>query len=53
MAAFYLTDEDWNQGEEIPLFDMTESESNISMAGFILRDILTDDKRKLLYVYDF
>ncbi|RPE00879.1 hypothetical protein EGM88_00590 [Aureibaculum marinum] len=53
MAAFYLTDEDWNQGEEIPLFDMTESEANISMQGFILRDILTEEKNKLIYVYDF
>ena len=53
MAAFYLTDDDWNQGEEIPLFDMNETEANISMQGFILRDILTEDKGKLLYVYDF
>ena len=53
MAAFYLTDGDWNQGEEIPLFDMSESEANISMQGFILRDILTEDKSKLIYVYDF
>ena len=45
MAAFYLTDDDWNQGEEM--------EANISMQGFILRDILTEDKGKLLYVYDF
>jgi len=53
MAAFYLTDNDWNQGEEIPLFDMSESEHNVSMQAFILRDVITEDKNKLIYVYDF
>ncbi len=53
MAAFYLTDNEWNQGEEIPLFDMSESEHNVSMQAFILRDVITEDKNKLIYVYDF
>ena len=38
MASFYRTDHEWNQGEEIPLFNMSE---------------FGDANHKLIYVYDF
>ena len=31
MASFYRTDDNWEQGEEIPLFDMSEDGSSPSM----------------------
>jgi len=50
MASFYRTDNEWNQGEEIPLFAMEET---ISMQSFILQDTLIKKGEKLIYVYDF
>ncbi len=53
MAAFYLTDNEWNQGEEIPLFDMSETGESMSMQNFTIKDVLPEEKNKLIYVYDF
>mgnify|MGYP000123786810 CR=1 FL=1 len=53
MASFYRTDDEWNQGEEIPLFNMAEAGEEISMQSCILYDTLPDENNKLIYVYDF
>lgn len=53
MASFYKADEDWNQGEEIPLFNMAEAGEDISMENCILNEILSKKNDKLIYVYDF
>lgn len=53
MASFYLTDDNWNQGDEISLFDMSESNDSMSMQTFKIKDVLTEDSDKLIYVYDF
>ncbi|MCB0458890.1 MAG: hypothetical protein KDC74_02590 [Flavobacteriaceae bacterium] len=53
MASFYLTNEDWEQGEEIPLFDMSDVGDATSMEKFLLDDVFGEDNDKLLYVYDF
>lgn len=53
MASFYRADEDWNQGEEIPLFNMAEAGEDISMENCILNETLPDENDKLIYVYDF
>ena len=53
MASFYLTDDQWNQGEEIPLFNMSETNDAVSMQNFFIKDVLNEDKDKLIYVYDF
>ena len=53
MASFYRTDEDWNQGEEIPLFNMAEAGEGLSMAACILNQTLPNINDKLIYVYDF
>jgi len=50
MASFYRTDNEWNQGEEIPLFAMEET---ISMESCTLQDTLLKKGDKLIYVYDF
>lgn len=53
MASFYSTDDEWNQGEEIPLFNMEEIGEGISMQNCILNKTLPEENNKLIYVYDF
>ncbi len=53
MASFYRTDDEWNQGEEIPLFNMAEAGEEISMQNCFLNDSLPEENSKLIYVYDF
>ena len=54
MASFYLSDEEWGQGEEVALFDMSEGGDSVRiMNETALDDIITEDKRRLIYVYDF
>jgi len=54
MASFYTCDDNWNQDEEIALFDMTENGSEVRLMNeTFLDDILTVKTPKLIYVYDF
>lgn len=53
MASFYLTDDAWEQGEEIPLFDMSEDENSFSMSTCVTSTVLRKVGDKLIYVYDF
>lgn len=54
MASFYLSDDSWNQGEEISLFDMSEGNNSVKLMNeTILEDTLDEDQTKLIYVYDF
>lgn len=51
MASFYTTNENWEQGEELPLLDM--GEGTTPMAGKSLTEFFTADNHHLIYVYDF
>lgn len=53
MASFYRTDDDWNQGEEIPLISMDESPNTLSMSTTTIDQNIEDIGEKLIYVYDF
>jgi hypothetical protein len=54
MASFYLSDDDWEQGDEIPLFDMSEGlMSNPSMSSTTIETALPQKHTRMLYVYDF
>jgi hypothetical protein len=53
MASFYRTNDEWNQGEEIPLFNMSEFGDELSMSTCLLNETLPDVHNKLIYVYDF
>lgn len=53
MASFYRADHEWNQGEEIPLFNMSEFGDSISMSTCFLEETLPEINHKLIYVYDF
>ncbi|MEL4308726.1 IS1096 element passenger TnpR family protein [Joostella sp. CR20] len=54
MASFYESDEEWTQGEEFALFDMSETGSDVRlMSETYIEDILDENHRNLIYVYDF
>lgn len=54
MASFYISDEEWNQGEEIVLFDINEGRgASRLMNETKLNEVLSKSQTKLIYVYDF
>jgi len=55
MASFYVSNDEWVQGEEISLFDMSEdSNSDIRLMNeSFLEDLVNENENKLIYVYDF
>jgi len=54
MASFYVSDEKWNQGEEIHQFDMSGNDTSIKLMNEnSLDSILSEKQTKLIYVYDF
>ncbi len=54
MASFYISDSNWGQGEEIPLFDMGEVPGEIRLMNETrVEDVVSEVETKLLYVYDF
>jgi hypothetical protein len=50
MASFYMSNESWEKGLEIPLMDMGDA---MSMLNTKLSDMLSKPSEKVLYVYDF
>lgn len=54
MASFYISDNEWNQGEEISLFDLSEgSASSRLMSETGINKEVHELQPKLIYVYDF
>ena len=54
MASFYKSDDEWNQGEEFSLFDMSEGLNTVTlMSKTILENVINEANTKLIYVYDF
>lgn len=54
MASFYVSDDQWNQGEEIAMFDMSDSGNEVKMMSTtIIKDIVHEASTRLIYVYDF
>ena len=54
MASFYVSNDAWEQGEEIALFDMGEKEGEIRvMSETRLEDAVWEKQTKLIYIYDF
>lgn len=57
MASFYVSDEEWNYGREIPLADMGLGEEG-KKAPVIMKDMLISDcmrsvRQRYIYSYDF
>lgn len=54
MASFYKSDEEWNQGEEYLLFDMSDGKGDVNMMNETSLDSVFSRKdTKMIYVYDF
>ena len=54
MASFSLSDDEWNQGEEISLFDLSEGSSSTRlMSETLINKEVHEIQPKLIYVYDF
>ncbi len=54
MASFYMCDEQWNQGEEITMMDISEVGNEVKMMGTtIIKDMIHEASTRLIYVYDF
>jgi len=54
MASFYVSNDAWEQGEEIALFDMSETPGALRiMSETILEKTVSERQTKLIYVYDF
>jgi hypothetical protein len=52
MASFYMSNEQWEKGLEIPLMDMA-GDAALSMKSSKLSDMVSKPSEKVLYVYDF
>lgn len=54
MASFYISDDQWNQGEEISLFDMSDGTEPIRLMNETkISDVSSQAFPKLIYIYDF
>lgn len=54
MASFYVSDEQWNQGEEITMMDLSEAGNEVkTMGNTIIKDVIHEASTRLIYVYDF
>lgn len=54
MASFYISDEQWNQGEEIAMMDMSDEGNDVKMMSTtVINDIIHEGSTRLIYVYDF
>jgi hypothetical protein len=54
MASFYVSNDSWDQGEEICMFDVSEGMNEVKlMSKTIISDVVYEMQTKLIYVYDF
>jgi hypothetical protein len=54
MASFYVSDDEWNQGQEISLFNMSEGLDPVKLMNeTTIESVVNEDHRNLIYVYDF
>jgi hypothetical protein len=54
MASFYLSNELWDQGDEISLFDMGEKPGEVMvMSDNSLESLVNKDQTRMIYIYDF
>ncbi|HKK11342.1 MAG TPA: hypothetical protein VJ945_00815 [Flavobacteriaceae bacterium] len=54
MASFYISDDKWNQGEEISMFDVSEGDETVRLMNeTVINDVVHEMQTKLIYIYDF
>ncbi len=53
MTSFYMSNEDWEKGEEIVQFEMDSEDEVRSMENTTLEEMFNAKKKNALFVYDF
>ena len=54
MSSFFISNENWDKGQEITLLDMSEKgDSEFVMSKCVLNDFMEDDRQRVILVYDF
>lgn len=54
MASFYISNDEWEQGEEISMFDVSEGQDSVRLMNeTALNDVVHEAQTKLIYIYDF
>ncbi len=54
MASFYISNEQWNQGEEISMFDVSEETNTVRLMNETkINDVVHEAQTRLIYIYDF
>ena len=54
MASFYISNDTWEQGEEISMFDVSEGANAVRLMNeTVINDVTHEMATKLIYVYDF
>jgi hypothetical protein len=54
MASFYTSNHEWEQLEEIGLFDMSVEEKPVRvMSNTLVNEVVSKKRTKLIYIYDF
>jgi hypothetical protein len=54
MASFYVSDDQWNQGEEIAMEDMSEAGAEVKkMSSTLINEVIHEASTRLIYLYDF
>ncbi|WP_228850997.1 plasmid pRiA4b ORF-3 family protein [Aegicerativicinus sediminis] len=53
MASFYISNEEWEQGEEVSLFDLSDDGNARLMNETTINDVVHEAQTKLIYIYDF
>ena len=53
MASFYTSNDLWEEGDEISLFDVSDEPGVRIMGETYLEDVVDEENTRLLYVYDF
>lgn len=52
-GSFFTCNDQWEQEDEIPLFDLGDTPGECrTMADFQIKDVLHEEKTKIIYVYD-
>ncbi len=55
MASFFVSDHEWNKGEEIALMDLSDDgdEAVQMMSSTVLRHLISSPRQRFILVYDF
>lgn len=53
LASFYESDENWEQGREIPLENMDENGPDETMSDFYIHETLPKVGSRMIFVYDY